>query len=311
MVWAVGIDEAGYGPILGPLVQVAVALRLPDNDPGGYTTLAPWIARHAEKDKKRLTVDDSKLVNSGKYGLQKLEAGLVGMLGLTQPTTLGDWLHEFAVPYVVDELENEAWYDKAMSLPLFEHKTRDLREPLAKLDIETKLLGISVTPAPLFNRIVAGSGTKSTVIGLGLSNLLRAIRHRLEDFEPVEVLCDKQGGRSFYGPLMQSAFSEGWVVTEHESPTESRYRIESLGRDVRVTFRPRAEAESAAVALASMTAKYLREVTMMQFNAYWQKHHPDIKPTAGYPTDGERFYATILPTLTSLNLTPDDVRRSK
>ena len=30
MPWVVGIDEAGYGPNLGPLVQSAVALRLPD-----------------------------------------------------------------------------------------------------------------------------------------------------------------------------------------------------------------------------------------------------------------------------------------
>jgi len=32
-MWVVGIDEAGYGPNLGPLVQAAVALYLPDDDP--------------------------------------------------------------------------------------------------------------------------------------------------------------------------------------------------------------------------------------------------------------------------------------
>ena len=41
MPWVVGIDEAGYGPNLGPLVQSAVALRLPDDDPGGQVNGRP------------------------------------------------------------------------------------------------------------------------------------------------------------------------------------------------------------------------------------------------------------------------------
>ena len=40
MPWVVGIDEAGYGPNLGPLVQAAVALHLPDDDPAGWTLAA-------------------------------------------------------------------------------------------------------------------------------------------------------------------------------------------------------------------------------------------------------------------------------
>src|SRR5947208_1634913 len=44
MPWVVGIDEAGYGPNLGPLVQAAVALRLPDGDEAGWETLRPHVA---------------------------------------------------------------------------------------------------------------------------------------------------------------------------------------------------------------------------------------------------------------------------
>lgn len=44
-----------------------------------------------------------------------------------------------------------------------------------------------------------------------------------------------------------------------------------------------------SVALASMLCKYLREALMRRFNAFWRQHLPDVKPTAGYHTDGERF----------------------
>jgi hypothetical protein len=46
-------------------------------------------------------------------------------------------------------------------------------------------------------------------------------------------------------------------------------------------------------ALASMTAKYLRELSMRAFNEFWRTHLPDIKPTAGYYRDAWRFKKEI------------------
>ena len=48
-----------------------------------------------------------------------------------------------------------------------------------------------------------------------------------------------------------------------------------------------------ATALASMTAKYLRELHMIQFNAYFQARVPGLKPTAGYGLDAWRFLDDI------------------
>ena len=309
MPWVVGIDEAGYGPVLGPLVQAAVAVKLPDADPAGWETLRPWIRRHAEKDKTRLLIDDSKLVHSGPHGVKKLEAGLSALLGL-RDTTFGGWLDAHAVPHVVEEMQGEAWFDPTETLPL-NPAPPDLRPALAEVGVELFVLAVKLVPAPSFNRTVAVSGTKGTVLNIGVTGLLSAIRQRLPGFDPVAVVCDKLGGRNAYGPLLQGAFHQGWVVAEVESAEESRYRVESLGRDVRVSFRPRADGESIAVALASMTAKYLREVSMRQFNRHWRTHLPEIKPTAGYPVDGARFYAEIAPLLAGLNLADADVRRAK
>jgi hypothetical protein len=46
-------------------------------------------------------------------------------------------------------------------------------------------------------------------------------------------------------------------------------------------------------ALASMTAKYHRELSMRAFNAFWTSRVPGLRPTAGYPGDSSRFRADI------------------
>jgi hypothetical protein len=43
------------------------------------------------------------------------------------------------------------------------------------------------------------------------------------------------------------------------------------------------------VALASMTAKYLRELSMLAFNAHWSARIPGLRETAGYPVDAARW----------------------
>ena len=74
-MWVVGIDEAGYGPNLGPLVQAAVGLDLPDDDPAGWETMKAVVRRSHEKADGRLLIDDSKKVYT-RGGLEALERGV-------------------------------------------------------------------------------------------------------------------------------------------------------------------------------------------------------------------------------------------
>jgi hypothetical protein len=310
MPWVVGIDEAGYGPNLGPLAQAAVAVKLPDGDPGGWETLKAHVRRAAEKDRKRVLIDDSKLVHQGKNGLAKLERGLTAVFG-PPGGPCGDWLAGVALQGVLDDLVAEAWFDAAELLPLHPDPVTDLRPSLAELGIEARVVGLKLVPAPIFNKVVNASGTKATILSIGLIGLMTAAHHSLPPGDGVAFVCDQLGGRMKYAPVLQSAFADGWVVTEAEVPGESRYRVESLGRDVTATFRPRADCESVAVALASMLCKYAREVCMRQFNRYWARHVPDLKPTAGYPTDAKRFFDAIRPTFEKLGLSEEDVWRVK
>lgn len=283
MPWVVGIDEAGYGPNLGPLVQAAVALRLPDDDVAGWETLKPWVRRAHEKDDGRLLIDDSKKVYAGAKGFEKLERGVRNGLGLSAP---------------VEPIEWEPWLASANPgssvLAAF--------GPIA--------CGRVVEALP-FNAIVDEAGSKAVVLSRGLISLMQSMAERVPGTESFHVICDKQGGRNFYAPLLQDAFPDGWIVAERESAAESRYRVLNLNREIGVVFRPKADGDSVCVALASMVCKYLRELSMGQFNAFWQKHIPGLLPTAGYPMDAKRFYAAIRPAMEKLGISPDAVWRKK
>lgn len=317
MPWVVGIDEAGYGPNLGPLVQAAVALYLPDDDPAGWETLKPVVRRAREKKDGRLLIDDSKKVYT-RGGLAALEVGSYALF-CAVPTAFGSFL-SFALPEVGADLRQEGWFDPNEQLPVA--ATPDaLLEAYGRwaqgYQPGTQALLVNLVPAPLFNKVCDGSGSKATVLSCGLVALLNGMLNvgnvGFEEFanKPVTFHCDKLGGRNQYATMIQQAFPDGWVVAETESADESRYRVERLGRPVTVTFRPRADAESVAVALASMLAKYLREVCMRQFNRFWATHVPGIAPTAGYPVDAKRFYAEIRPAMEKLGLTEDQVWRKR
>ncbi len=82
MAWIVGVDEAGYGPNLGPFVMTSVACRADDAlaDACLWSALRPAVRRAADIDDGRLAVDDSKAVYSTTRGLAALERGVLAAL---------------------------------------------------------------------------------------------------------------------------------------------------------------------------------------------------------------------------------------
>ena len=64
-------------------------------------------------------------------------------------------------------------------------------------------------------------------------------------------------------------------------------------------------------ALASMTAKYVRELAMIAFNAFWINHLPNLRPTAGYPLDAKRFRKAIAPVQKKLEVSDATIWRCR
>jgi ribonuclease HII len=76
------------------------------------------------------------------------------------------------------------------------------------------------------------------------------------------------------------------VQTLEETVARSTYALPAAG--LRIEFSVGGEART-PVALASMTAKYVRELAMRAFNAHWGRLAPGVAPTAGYPVDAGRW----------------------
>ena len=118
---------------------------------------------------------------------------------------------------------------------------------------------------------------------------------------PALATCDKHGGRNQYAALLSETFGDLFIPRLEESPACSRYKL----RGGEIRFQVRAE-QFLPTAAASILSKYLREMAMEQFNAFWLARVPGIKPTKGYPEDAKRFREEIRETQLKLNI-PDAV----
>ena len=90
-----GIDEAGYGPLLGPLVVGCCAFEVPEESLGGSAELlctdvpCLWKRLRRAMGKKRdakgrkIHVNDSKIVYSPAGGLRELERSVLALVGAT------------------------------------------------------------------------------------------------------------------------------------------------------------------------------------------------------------------------------------
>ena len=87
------------------------------------------------------------------------------------------------------------------------------------------------------------------------------------------------------------------IVRESEEELEPSQVLEAAGR-----FLP--------VALASMVAKYVRELLMQRLNRFFRGQMTGLKPTAGYFKDGRRYVTEIKPVIQRLHLASSDLVRT-
>jgi hypothetical protein len=296
----VGIDEAGYGPVLGPLV-VSASVFEADSDLLGsdlwQALKAVPVHRPGKASAGDLVVGDSKQVYSSGRGLAGLETGVLAFASLAArpcPGSLAQFLQVFALQGVTPPADC-SWYSTG-DVPL----PAEAGEPTCLVPLRTGLkdaglrfLGFRVRPVfePEFNDAIEKLGNKSHLLFEVSASLAQEAGRRFPDPRECLFLYDKQGGRNAYGPLLLARFPDCGFLVERESHRESSYQLLSNGRRSIHRFVLGGDDRHFPIALASMCSKYVRELLMKQFNAFWLSRRPNLRPTAGYYTDGQRFLA--------------------
>jgi len=258
-----GTDESGYGPNLGPLVVSLTAWETSSDDISFLSD--------ALKTKGIHIGDSKKLYHGG--SITALEAGVLVPLRTLKKN----------IPPTANNEEKIVRLAKTFESVLQQHHVRIL-------DMQYR----SVEPEE-FNQLLDRFDSKGTLLSQVTFHLIVEQLEKLvhdENSLPVLILCDKHGGRNHYLDLLTEFFPGEFVHTVRESRESSVYRLASAGRQLEFQFLAKGESH-VPIALASMLSKYRRELAMVQFNAFWQSHVPDLQPTAGYPQDAVRFKRQI------------------
>ncbi len=305
MRYVIGVDEAGYGPNLGPLVISASVWRLDEESDDRAALARPDRPRCGDESPAASKAhvlgrfSDSKQVYRPGGSLAPLETRVLAVLahlGHRPRSWRAVW--ETLSGGCQARLEEIPWYDSfdepcpvAASPNEVEQLSEQLKEQLAGSGMELVALHSRPVFVPEFNRRVAQSPSKATV----LSQLsLRLVVAMLDSYctAPATVICDKHGGRNRYFDLLAEHFPESFVEIHGESRQQSSYRVHHNGQPIGIRFAAKGE-RYPAVGLASLASKYLRELALRALNAFWQQRVPNLRPTAGYPQDARRFAQQI------------------
>jgi hypothetical protein len=321
-----GIDEAGYGPLLGPLVVGCCAFEVADADaasgaalPCLWKRLRKLVSKNHLKSGRKLHVNDSKVVYSPATGLKELERSILALSAAWQ-----GWCDDLqtmlarVAPDVLPELNDYAWYAATDPdpFPIAQDPTavqifaKALREEMERANARVVHLAARLVPERQFNRMLDATRNKGSTLfsisAMHLDHLLRTWGH-----SDLVIVCDRQGGREHYGSLLRLMFDAWSLEIVSEADGRAEYRLHQDGHVVRIIFCEKAEGICMSVAVASMLSKYLREAMMRRFNAWWRDHLPDLMPTAGYYGDGERFLKDIEPKRRELQIRDEDLIRCR
>ena len=315
-----GIDEAGYGPVLGPLCVGCSIFALREHDaaegpPDLWRILKAAVCRKPADRRRRIAVDDSKKLkganDAAAHPLRHLERGVLSFLPCRGGAPASD---DRMLEALGAKVKPRAWLDSVTPLPVA-HTADQLRIARARLQRVMEQAGVqcpamwceAVDPEML-NQGVQETGSKAEVNFHAAMRLVERVWSTWPEAHP-RIILDRHGGRVHYADALTEALGVCETIVVAETPTLSRYTLRRGDSKLTISFAMEGDGRFLPVALASMVAKYVRELLMLRLNRFFREHLPDLKPTAGYYGDGRRYLTEIKPVMSRLKVPAEELIR--
>ncbi len=296
-----GIDEAGFGPILGPLVVSSSVFRMPEKLLGAnlWEVLEKSVADRRKGLGGRLLIADSKKAFSRTIGIKHLRRTVLAALEHlgSEPKNLTGLVTALC-PDCLDRLGEYPWYKHIDDYQLgSDDATITIGAAMLARNLKAnhiELLGVKSRCLEVahYNKMISAVKNKAKVLFSATAELIGAITEKFAN-EDINIVIDRQGGRSHYQRQLQLMFGEAQLKILRENQRLSSYELKTGKRRVRIHFAVGADDKYLPVSLASMASKYLREVLVDNINRYFISFNNGLKPTAGYWKDGLRFIEDI------------------
>ena len=305
-----GIDEAGYGPMLGPLCVGNAVFHIeptPAERPCLWTLLDHAITRAGRDRARRIAIDDSKKLKGARNGvahpLTQLERGVLTMLASTDDDR--SWLESCTDLVLLRKLgvtlPDEPWFvGEPIELPLgtdarsMRLDAKVLRSTMVDAGVQLRRLQVRALSVTHYNNRVEASGSKSWVNFETAAGLIDAA---WAEAPSLHLVMDRHGGRTNYQRELRTSWPDATIDVRGESEDRSDYRLRRGDTSLHLHVRAKADADHLPVSLASMAAKLVRELMMLRLNRFFQDLMPDLEPTAGYVQDGRRWLQDVTPVL--------------
>ncbi len=304
----VGVDEAGYGPSMGPLTICATAWRVPisfDACEMSQLLEPEFLAKPIKPTSTHVPIGDSKKIHREKLAVEGLLLGARFQCFAMDGAIPLDWDSRFA------SFARQDW-ERLVKIPWYAERPSSSTEMLDKTILDQPayfraaidkltthmiaLVGVRmrVVDEIEFNQQVDRTGNKSTLLSeASLALIKQVVSEFATRGEAVEVYCDKHGGRNRYQAILTYMFDEEWFGIEIESRGCSRYVAKWDGHAMQIQFKVDGDSIFPSAA-ASIVAKWTREELMARLNGFWQENViGGLAATAGYYVDALRFAKQI------------------
>ena len=313
----IGVDEAGYGPSMGPLTICATAWRVPSTfDACEMTSLLEpeFLAKPIRSNSTHVPIGDSKKIHREALAVEGLILGARFLCFEMDGTIHSEWDSCIAAFASQDwiRLASIPWYAKRPSTYFanLDNTSFDQRSYFHAASAKMKTHSIALAGIRMrvideveFNAQLDRTGNKLTLLSeASLALVKQVISEFAGEGEDIEVYCDKHGGRNRYQAILTFMFDEEWFAIELECRACSRYSAKWKGHSMQIQFKVDGDSIFPAAA-ASIIAKWTREELMDRLNGFWEtKVAGDITRTAGYYVDAKRFAEEIGDTASKLGL---------